>query len=78
MRGAGFKGTAGVQLAAGLLASHMVSPKAKALVITTDQSRMHLGKPYEFVMGAGAAAKHSRSCHHGRSPLGGCSMCKSC
>jgi 3-hydroxy-3-methylglutaryl CoA synthase len=51
-----YSGTAGVQLAAGLLASHMVSPKAKALVITTDQSRMHLGKPYEFVMGAGAAA----------------------
>ena len=37
------------------------SPRAwragkKALVITTDQSRMHLGKPWEFVMGAGAAA----------------------
>src|SRR6185312_7673366 len=51
-----YGGTAGVQLAAGLLASHMVSPKAKALVITTDQRRMHLGKPYEFVMGAGTAA----------------------
>ena len=51
-----YSGTAGLQMAAGLLASGMVSPGAKALVITSDQSRMHLGKPYEFVMGAGAAA----------------------
>ena len=51
-----YSGTAGVQLAAGFLASGAAGPKAKALVITSDQSRMHLGKPYEFVMGAGAAA----------------------
>lgn len=50
-----YGGTAGVQLAATWLASG-VARGAKALVIGTDQSRMHLGKPWEFVMGAGAAA----------------------
>jgi len=33
-----------------------LSGDAKALVISTDQSRMHLNKPYEFVAGAAAAA----------------------
>jgi hydroxymethylglutaryl-CoA synthase len=47
-----YGGTAGLTMAAAFLASG----SGKALVITTDQSRMHLGKPYEFVMGAGAAA----------------------
>src|SRR5690606_25370651 len=28
----------------------------KALVVCTDQSRVHLGKPWEFVLGAGATA----------------------
>jgi hydroxymethylglutaryl-CoA synthase len=51
-----YSGTAGVQLAAAYLASPSAGRGAKALVITSDQSRMHLGKPYEFVMGAGAAA----------------------
>src|SRR6185369_15978150 len=51
-----YSGTAGLQLAAGFLASGAVSPRAKALVITTDESRMHLHKPWEFVKGAGAAA----------------------
>lgn len=51
-----YSGTAGMQVAAGFLASGAVSPNAKALVITTDQSRMHLHKPWEFVKGAGAAA----------------------
>jgi hydroxymethylglutaryl-CoA synthase len=51
-----YSGTAAVQLASGFLASGMVSPKAKALVITTDQSRMHFNKPWEFVKGAGATA----------------------
>ena len=51
-----YSGTAGLQVAAGLIGSSMVSPKAKALVITTDQSRMHFNKPWEFVKGAGAAA----------------------
>jgi 3-hydroxy-3-methylglutaryl CoA synthase len=50
-----YGGTAGLQLAASWLASGL-SRGAKALVIGTDQSRMHLGKPWEFVMGAGAAA----------------------
>ncbi len=50
-----YSGTAGLQLAAGWVASGL-SPGAKALIVTTDQGRMHLGKPYEYVMGAGAAA----------------------
>ncbi len=51
-----YSGTAGLMMAAGCLASGATSPKAKALVITTDQSRTHFGKPWEFVMGAGATA----------------------
>jgi len=50
-----YSGTAGLQLAASWIASG-TAPGAKALVVTTDQSRMHLGKPWEYVMGAGAAA----------------------
>jgi hydroxymethylglutaryl-CoA synthase len=47
--------TAGLQMAASWLStSH--APDAKALVIGTDQSRVHFGKPWEFVLGAGAAA----------------------
>lgn len=51
-----YSGTASLQLAASFIASGVAGPRAKALIITSDQSRMHLGKPYEFVMGAGAAA----------------------
>ncbi len=51
-----YSGTAGLQMAASFLTSDFAPRGAKALVITTDQSRMHLGKPYEYVMGAGAAA----------------------
>lgn len=51
-----YSGTAAVQVAAGFLTSGSASPKGKALVITSDQSRTHFGKPYEFVMGAGATA----------------------
>jgi hydroxymethylglutaryl-CoA synthase len=50
-----YSGTAGLQMAVAWIASGLAGP-AKALVITTDQSRMHLGQPYEFVMGASAAA----------------------
>ena len=47
-----YSGTGGVKLAA-----HFVQATGKkALVINTDRSRMHFGKPYEFVMGANAAA----------------------
>jgi 3-hydroxy-3-methylglutaryl CoA synthase len=49
-----YGGTAALVMAASWLASGMA--RGKALVITTDESRMHLGRPYEFVMGAGAAA----------------------
>jgi hydroxymethylglutaryl-CoA synthase len=50
-----YSGTAGLQMALAWIASGAAGD-AKALVITTDQSRMHLGQPYEFVMGASAAA----------------------
>lgn len=50
-----YGGTAALQAAIGWIASGLAGD-AKALVITTDQSRMHLGKPYEFVLGAGAVA----------------------
>src|SRR3990172_9510017 len=50
-----YGGTAGLQMAAHWLAS-CNSRSAKALIIATDQSRAHFGKPWEFVMGAGSAA----------------------
>ena len=50
-----YSGTAALQMALAWIASGL-SGAAKALVITTDQSRMHLGQPYEFVMGACSAA----------------------
>jgi len=50
-----YGGTAAVQMAAHWLASGF-SRDGKALVISTDQSRAHFGKPWEFVMGAGSAA----------------------
>ena len=50
-----YGGTAALQIATSWIASGL-SRDAKALVITTDQSRMHLGKPWEYVLGAGAAA----------------------
>jgi len=50
-----FGGTAALMMAASWVASGL-RPQGKALVICTDQSRMHLHKPYEYVMGAGAVA----------------------
>jgi hydroxymethylglutaryl-CoA synthase len=50
-----YGGTAGLQMAAYWLASG-AAPGAKALLVTTDQSREHIGKPWEFVLGAGATA----------------------
>lgn len=50
-----YVGTASVMMAAFWAASPLSRGK-KALVIATDQSRTHLHKPYEFVMGAGAVA----------------------
>lgn len=49
-----YGGTAALMMAAHWVVSGITD--GKALVITTDQSRMHLHKPYEFTMGAGAAA----------------------
>ncbi len=50
-----YGGTGGLMTAAHWIASGFNRGK-KALVICTDQSRMHLGKPWEFVLGAGATA----------------------
>src|SRR5258706_270680 len=47
--------TASLQLAASWIASGAAQGRT-ALVINTDESRMHLGAPWEFVLGAGAAA----------------------
>ncbi len=51
-----YGGTAALKLAASWIASGVEGPRAKALIVSTDQSRTHFGKPYEFVMGAGASA----------------------
>ena len=50
-----YGGTAALQMAACWLASAAL-PGSKALIIGSDQSRTHLGKPWEFVLGAGASA----------------------
>ena len=50
-----YGGTAALQLAASWLASGLAGDR-KALIITTDQSRTHLHKPWEFVLGAGSSA----------------------
>jgi hydroxymethylglutaryl-CoA synthase len=50
-----YGGTAGLQMAASWLAAGAPAG-AKALVVGTDQSRPHFGKPWEFVLGAGSAA----------------------
>jgi 3-hydroxy-3-methylglutaryl CoA synthase len=50
-----YSGTGALHLAASWVRAG-VEPGKKALVITTDQSRMHLGQPWEYVMGAGACA----------------------
>ncbi len=49
-----YGGTAAMMLACHWLANQPQG--ARALVITTDQSRQHFHQPYEFVMGAGACA----------------------
>jgi 3-hydroxy-3-methylglutaryl CoA synthase len=55
MKHACYGATAALQLAATWIASGAAGGRA-ALVINTDQSRMHLGKPWEYVLGAAAAA----------------------
>ena len=50
-----YGGTAALQMAVAWVASGL-APEGKALVICTDQSRCHLHKPYEYVMGAGSVA----------------------
>ena len=50
-----YGGTSAVMMAAHWVASGL-NGDAKALVIATDQSRMSLHEPYEYVMGAGAVA----------------------
>ena len=50
-----YGGTGGFQMAAHWIATGL-NRGAKALLICTDQSRAHLGMPWEYVLGAGAAA----------------------
>jgi hydroxymethylglutaryl-CoA synthase len=50
-----YGGTAALQMAASWLASGF-SRGAKALLVMTDQSRTHIGKPWEFVLGAASTA----------------------
>ena len=50
-----YGGTSAVMMAAHWVASGL-NGDAKALVIATDQSRMSIHEPYEYVMGAGAVA----------------------
>jgi hydroxymethylglutaryl-CoA synthase len=50
-----YGGTSAVMMAAHWIASG-AAPGKKALVVTTDQSRTHLGKPWEYVLGAAAGA----------------------
>lgn len=50
-----YGGTAAFQMAVSWIASGLAR-EAKALVISTDQSRMHLHKSHEYVTGAGASA----------------------
>lgn len=50
-----YAGTSALRLAAAMVLADP-DPDARALVIATDQSRMHFNQPYEFVMGAGAVA----------------------
>lgn len=49
-----YGGTAALFLAMGALS--LLPEDKKVLVVTTDVSRTHFGKPYEFVMGCGAVA----------------------
>ncbi|MBK9755338.1 MAG: hydroxymethylglutaryl-CoA synthase family protein [Nannocystis sp.] len=50
-----YGGTSGLMMAAHWVASG-AAPGKKALVVTSDQSRMHLGQPWEYVLGAAATA----------------------
>ncbi len=50
-----YGGTGGLMMAAHWVASG-VRPGKKALIVCADQSRTHLGKPWEYVLGAGATA----------------------
>lgn len=51
-----YSGTAALKMAAAWLASGFARPGQKALVITSDQSLLAIGKPWEYVCGAGATA----------------------
>lgn len=51
-----YSGTAALMMAASHLSSPFASPDGKALVVATDASLLGIGEPYEYVLGAGAAA----------------------
>ncbi len=50
-----YGGTSALMMAAHWVASG-AAPGKKALVVCSDQSRIHLGQPWEYVLGAGATA----------------------
>src|SRR5690606_21434129 len=50
-----YGGTSALMMAAHWVASG-AAPGKKALVIGTDQSRVHFGQPWEYVLGAAATA----------------------
>ncbi len=50
-----YGGTSALMMAAHWVASG-AAPGKKALVVTSDQSRTHLGQPWEYVLGAAAVA----------------------
>ena len=50
-----YGGTAALGIAGNWILSGLAGD-ARALIVTTDQSRIHLGKAHEFVLGSGAAA----------------------
>lgn len=50
-----YGGTSALMMAAHWVASG-AAPGKKALVVCTDQSRVHLGQPWEYVLGAAATA----------------------
>ena len=71
-----YAGAGAMMMALHWLAHPSTDPDAKALVVMADQSRMHLGKPYEYALGgAGAAVLLSRRPRALRVRLGESAVC---
>lgn len=56
IKGACYSGTAALKMASAWISSPFARPDQKALILTTDQSLNALGKPWEYIGGAGAVA----------------------